>query len=305
MKLLFHNPNFFQISRVMTLLFFPTTFVHSQDIDQEAEDDFLAEILAEEEREAAEMARLEEEMRELEELKAQHQQMHQNQQANKMKPGNKKSSIPGTGTQNLGDIEEELRKKEAEKAEGKRAEQQDEIDAAEKKKADEIALQREIKFQAELEKLHDEKARKALKRQKRRDGQVVKRVLKNSENDRHYAVLGLKCKWGEIAVGPFSFCSVSPSEVKRAYRNIARSVHPDKNRDGRAGEAFDALENSAALLTDPSKKKDYDAKLRRQRKAALKQSLVVLENSWKTLRTIFKLLGPFATPIAILLALII
>ena len=307
MKLLFHNPNFFQISRIMNLLFVPITFVHSQDEDddEEVEDDFLAEILAEEEREAAEMTRLEEEMRELEELKAQHQQMHQNQQANKMKPGKKKNSIPGTGTQNLGDIEEELRKKEAEKAEAKRGEQHDEIDAAQKKKADEIALQREIKYQAELEKLHDDKARKALTRQKRRDGQIVKRVLRNSENDRHYAVLGLKCKWGEISFGPFSFCSVSPSEVKRAYRNIARSVHPDKNRDGRAGEAFDALEKSAALLTDPSKKKDYDAKLRRQRKATLKQSLVMLENAWKTLRTIFKLLGPFATPIAILLALII
>jgi len=133
----------------------------------------------------------------------------------------------------------------------------------------------------------------------------VKRVLRNYENERHYAVLGLKCKWGVIALGPFSFCNVSPSEVKRAYRNIARSVHPDKNRDGRAGEAFDALENSAALLTDTSKKKDYDAKLRRQQKAAFSQSLGMLENAWKTLRTIFKLLGPFATPVAILLALII
>eukprot|EP00979_Chaetoceros_neogracilis_P010056 scaffold2364_cov271-Chaetoceros_neogracile.AAC.5 len=304
-KLVQMNNNCLHISRIMKIILVPFANVRSQDLEQEAEDDYLAEILAEEQREAAELEKLETEMRELEELKAQQQQMHQNQQANKMKPGMKNKSIPGRGNEHLGEIEEELRKKEAEEAELKRTEQQAEIDAAEKIKSEQIARQREAVYQAELDKIQDENARKKLKRQKRRDGQIVKRVLRNSENERHYAVLGLKCKWGKISLGPFSFCNVSPSDVKRAYRNIARSVHPDKNRDGRADEAFNALEKSAALLTDSSKKKDYDAKLRRQQKAAFSQSLGMLENAWNTLRTVFKLLGPFATPVAILLALII
>jgi DnaJ-class molecular chaperone with C-terminal Zn finger domain len=278
--------------------------VQSQDISQEIEDEFLAEILAEEEKDAAEMAKLEAEMRELEELKAQHQKMHQDQHANKMKPGwnnLNKGSMP----EGLNDIEEQLQRKEAQAAEAKKAEQQAALKEAEKKQSEEIARQREAAYLAELERIQDEKIRKEMQRQKRRDGQIVQRVLRNSENERHYAVLGLKCKWGEIKLGPIKFCSVPPSEVKRAYRTIARSVHPDKNRDGRAGEAFDALEKSAALLMDPMKKKDYDVKLQRQRKAVFDQSLLLIQNSCAMLVIGFKLLGPFATPIAILLALII
>lgn len=280
------------------------------NVDQEVEDEFLAEILAEEQREAEEMAKLEAEMRELEELKAQHAKMHQNQQSQKMKPGmnGNRSSMPGAnsgGNSNLNDVEEELRKKEAAKAEAERIERQTAIDEEEKKKAAKLAEEREAKYQAELLRVKDENMRKKLQRQKRRDGQIVKRILRNSTNERHYAVLGLKCKWGEIPFGPFKFCSVSPAEIKRAYRIRAREVHPDKNRDGRANEAFDALERSASLLMDPSKKKNYDMILAHQRKMALGKAFETLENGWKAVRTIFKLLGPFATPIAILLALII
>lgn len=289
-------------------LTFVATFalrVQSQDISQEVEDEFLAEILAEEEKDAAEMAKLEAEMRELEELKDQYQKMHQDQHSNKMKPGWKSNPNKGSMPEGLNDIEEQLRRKEAQAAEAKKAEQQAAQKEAEKNQSEEIARQREAAYLAELERIQDEKVRKEMQRQKRRDGQVVQRVLRNSENDRHYAVLGLKCKWGEIKLGPLKFCSTSPSEVKRAYRTIARSVHPDKNRDGRAGEAFDALEKSAALLMDPLKKKDYDSKLQRQRKAAFDQSLFFVQNSCLMLIAGFKLLGPFATPIAILLALII
>ena len=285
-----------------------------EDIDVDDEDDedraFLAEILAEEQREAEELTKLEAEMKELEQLKAQHEQMHQNQNTNKMHPGKKKMIPDNGGNKTMNNIQEELRKKEAEAAEAaeaKRTEQgQDSVkDEAAKKKAEEIARKREVAYQAELERMQDDTAKKALQRQKRRDGQAVKRILRNSENGRHYAVLGLKCKWGEIKLGPFKFCTVSPGEVNSAYRNIAKAVHPDKNRDGRAGEAFDALEKSAAILMDSPQKKAYDAKLKKQRKQALDKAVAVLHNTWRSLRTIFKLLGPFATPIAILAALLI
>lgn len=277
----------------------------SQDINDEVHDEFLAEILAEEQREAEELAKLEAEMRELDELKAQHAKMQQEQQANKMKPGQGNKS--GKGNETLKNVEEELRKKKAgaDTEETQRAEVMSAEEEAAKKKADEIAQKREAEYLAKLDKLKDEKQKKALKRQKRRDSQMVKRILRNSENERHYSVLGLKCKWGEIRIGPFSFCQTTAGEVKRAYRTMAKVVHPDKNIDGRAGEAFNALEKSAALLMDPEKKKWYDSMLNRQRADAFDKGIVFLKNVLYSIRTIFKMLGPFATPIAILLALII
>jgi len=277
-------------------------FGSSQDIEDEIEDDFLAEILAEEQKEAEELSRLEAEMRELDELKAQHQKMQEEEYANKMKPGQK-----GKGNENLNNVEEELRRKEADAdtEDAQRTEEKSAEDEEAKKKAEEIANKREAEYLAELEQIKDEKARKMLKRQKRRDSQIVKRVLRNSENERHYSVLGLKCKWGEIRIGPLSFCKTPSGEIKRAYRKMARLVHPDKNRDGRAGQAFDALENSAALLMDPTKKKFYDLRLTLQREEAFAKAIAMIQNAWLSIRTVFRLLGPFAPPILILLALII
>jgi hypothetical protein len=123
-------------------------------------------------------------------------------------------------------------------------------------------------------------------------------------------VLGLGLQsWGEIEIGPFTLFSVSPGDVKRSYRKTARSVHPDKNRDGRATEAFDALERSAAILMDGTKKKEYDAKLKRQRKELIKWGYSALWKTWSSTMTslsvLHKVLGPFATPITLLTLLII
>lgn len=289
------RPPFFQVISTSTLTFFyavSTVIIpaQSQDVAQQIEDEFLAEILAEEERDAEEMAKLEAEMRELEQLKAQHQQMHESQQTNKMKPGMKTNIGPNPN--GLNDIEEQIRKKEAQAAEAKRAEQQAALKEEEKKRAEEIVRQREAAYLAELEKIQDEKVRKEIQRQQRRDKQVVQRILRNSERGRHYAVLGLRCKWGEINIGPLKFCSVSAADVKRAYRTIAKFVHPDKNRDGRAVQAFDALEKSASLLMDPLKRREYDSKLQRQRKDVFDRSLLLVQSSWLSLVTAFKLLGP-------------
>lgn len=282
-----------------------------EDIDQDVEDEFLKEILAEEQREAEELAKLEAEMRELEALKAQHAQMHQNN-PNKMKPGGggggKKTNMnmPGGATSaQFQQAEEQLRKKEAEAAEAKRLKNAKATEDMERKKAKEVAAKREAEYKAELERLQDEAARKALQRKKQRDGKMVRKIIRQSEKGRHYSVLGMKCKWGEIKLGPLRICNVSQGDIKRAYRTAAKVVHPDKNRDGRAPEAFRALEKSAEVLMDSKLKKEYDAILMRQRKEMMDRWGAGIKNTIRTTYKIFKLLGPFATPITILLALII
>ncbi|KAI7688330.1 DnaJ -like protein subfamily B member 12 [Sarcoptes scabiei] len=52
--------------------------------------------------------------------------------------------------------------------------------------------------------------------------------------------------------------SASDSEIKKQYRKLALQFHPDKNQSPGSAEAFKAIGNAFAVLSDPDKRHRYD-----------------------------------------------
>jgi len=268
------------------------------------DDVILAEIIAQEKKEQGELAQLEAEMRELEALKAK-----QREAAVRMNNQKMKSRATGRQSHQFDELDEQLRQKEAKAQEVKRVASAQAYEEAIRINQEERAREREVAFQVMVNKMNDEKKKKALKKQKTNDAKIVRRILHQSANGMHYGVLGINCKWGEFKIGPLKFCTVSSSKIKHAFRSMARRVHPDKNRDGRAEEAFLALEKSLEILSDVKKKKEYDATLSRQRKETIQQITRLIRAAWNVICETFciskNILGPFFTPLVTFAILII
>jgi len=52
--------------------------------------------------------------------------------------------------------------------------------------------------------------------------------------------------------------TASQAEIKKAYRRLARELHPDTNRDPAAEKRFKEVNEAQAVLSDPEKRKHYD-----------------------------------------------
>lgn len=50
----------------------------------------------------------------------------------------------------------------------------------------------------------------------------------------------------------------SPEEIQRAYRRLARTYHPDMNKDPEAEERFKDVSEAYDVLSDPDERKRYD-----------------------------------------------
>jgi curved DNA-binding protein len=50
----------------------------------------------------------------------------------------------------------------------------------------------------------------------------------------------------------------SPEEIQRAYRRLARTYHPDMNKDPEAEERFKDVSEAYDILSDPDERKRYD-----------------------------------------------
>ena len=280
------------------------------------DDDFLAEILAEEARHEEETARIEAEAREYETMKSRQYSADNNNMKGGGKPkmGGASRTMPKGAAGDFSKMEEELKRKEAERAtlQAEREEEQQE------QEAERIRLKREASFQAELKKMNEDQ-RKRAQQQKKKDAKIVNRILKASKAGKHYSVLGIRnfeVQLGpyyvfNFSIGPIVLFRVKTKAIKRVYRNLARTVHPDKNKDGRAEEAFHALEQSAAILTDEKQRQEFDRKLisarRRRNQYAVDSVMSGCQMAWSQTASTFKMtkkvLGPFSTPILVLGAL--
>lgn len=186
-------------------------------------------------------------------------------------------------------------------------------------KQEQIRAERESAFERDLERMNEEQRKLALKR-KRKDAKVVQNILRDKDN--LYAVLGLR-NWkitigpfrpfGLFDIGPFELFHVDAKDIKRAYRARAISVHPDKNRDGRAQEAFVLVESAASLLSDEKERAEYDLQRRIMRQEQREKLEEIVQKFVATVQALIakvvwvfrRILGPFATPIFILLCLLI
>ena len=209
--------------------------------------------------------------------------------------------------------------------------EQQRLDAQERaaqEAADRKASERERKFENELDNIRDEEQRKLALKQKKKDGRQVRSVLKAAKRNNLYAVMGIHNHFSlktqpypiNIAgVAKFTIPGITfwkgPTEqqIKKQFRKRAIQIHPDKNKDGRAEEAFVAVQNAASILSDPKLRQQYDAerKLARSEQWNTSKTLAskALVSVWAVLRKMLgvcqKLLGPFFVPVMIIGALII
>lgn len=67
----------------------------------------------------------------------------------------------------------------------------------------------------------------------------------------HYATLGLPA-------------TATDAQIKRAYRELAKTSHPDVNKAANATKLFARIAEAYEVLSDPDRRADYDRRVREQ-----------------------------------------
>ena len=193
-----------------------------------------------------------------------------------------------------------------------------------------IRKQREESFANEVAQLKEDKAAvKKLLQQKKRDTRIVNRIYKEFQSNNYYAVLGIRNfifsnfhipnhtitivpKYFVVRIPGFELFHISEKQINRAYREMAKLVHPDKSIDPRAAEAFLLLEDAATILLNDATRSEYDMMIRKERgerrlrlvnqiRQAIEKSVVM---TTVVLRSAKTFLGPLTIPVVVLVALI-
>lgn len=64
----------------------------------------------------------------------------------------------------------------------------------------------------------------------------------------------------------YQILNISPdagqAEIKTAYREMAKKFHPDINREQGSEEIFKIIQEAYEVLSDPERRRQYDATLR-------------------------------------------
>jgi len=184
------------------------------------------------------------------------------------------------------------------------AEREREVEEERKRKVREA---RDRKFEDDLKRM-DKQQRDKARRKRKDDAKVINKILNAGED--LYSIMGIKGTWWNPLSNP---TSISQSGVKKRYRNLARKIHPDKNRDSGAEEAFDIVQDAYEVLSDKMKKREYDRKRERMRVNKREERKEMVNEGagkvWGTARVVCKVvstvLGPASTSFFLLGALII
>lgn len=155
--------------------------------------------------------------------------------------------------------------------------------------------------------------RKKLQKQKRIDRSLVRRVLNSAKRDLHYDVLGLRTRWNYPLFDVLLRKRITPKDIKRAFYKMAKLLHPDKNLDDRAEEAFIQLERSAKILLDEVSRSEYDTEIAIERKERRKIQVQIMKKYFNVLirrsshaaGIMIHVIKPIYAPVLILGALLI
>mmetsp|Transcript_35515 Transcript_35515/g.85697 ORF Transcript_35515/g.85697 Transcript_35515/m.85697 type:complete len:107 (+) Transcript_35515:272-592(+) len=69
-----------------------------------------------------------------------------------------------------------------------------------------------------------------------------------AREETHYSILGV-------------LPTANVAEIRRAFRKVSITCHPDKKHDRDAGERFKRLSHAKEVLICPNRRRDYDAGL--------------------------------------------